>query len=145
MILVCVCSVTMKTCRNRLVVLVLVKHTLQSHHSLPQPEVTPTNACCVHPKYTFLRIGASFKSSLTRHDVPYVNDASVGSQINNRAGCDKGRGCLVIAKSLPQCVRRFSVRSNQDILPSSSLCSSYNHYWLRRWWRRDAKLETSER
>ena len=44
----------------------------------------------------------------------------------------KTNGYAVIDKSLPQRSFRFSVRSNQDILPSSTLSSKYGHFLLQK-------------
>ena len=37
-----------------------------------------------------------------------------------------------VDKSLPQHIFSFSVRSNQDLLPRSTLSSKYGNFWLQK-------------
>lgn len=63
---------------------------------------------------------AGFQSSAIQFDVVFVNYPTE-SKIEDKAGYTSGRGYLV-----------FSVRSNQDILPSSTLLCNYSHFSLQK-------------
>ena len=63
---------------------------------------------------------ASLKSSSAQHSVHFVNYDAFSSIIDTKAGCALWLGYHVIDKSLPQHVLEFSVRSRQDVLPSST-------------------------
>lgn len=74
---------------------------------------------------------AGFQSSAIQFDVGFVNYPTE-SKIEDKAGYTSGRGYLVVKKSLPWNVLVFSVRSNQDILPSSTLLCNYSHFSLQK-------------
>ena len=56
-----------------------------------------------------------------QHDINLVNYGSIYSKMDDKAGQALGHGHLVFDKALPWRVHRFSVRSNQDMLPRSTV------------------------
>ena len=66
----------------------------------------------------------SINSFSIQHDVNFLNYHPI------KGGYALGCGYFVIDRALPWRVLGFSVKCNQDILPSTTLTSKYSHFWL---------------
>ena len=71
---------------------------------------------------------ARFKSSSIQDNVHFVNDGPIKNKIGDKWSYALGCGYLRLTNP---CLR-FSVRSNQDILSSSTISSKYGHFWLQK-------------
>ena len=71
---------------------------------------------------------SSLKSSSLQNDIQIENDGPTDSNIDDEAGYALECGCIVTVRLQLHRVLWFGVRSNQDILRSSTLLFNFGHF-----------------